>query len=196
MVRPLLISCVKTGDKYSHEYVTRLRDGVARHLSIPHQFLCFTDDPVEGVECSPLPMDLPGWWAKVGLAKVGTPMLYLDLDVIITGDLREVAEWEGFGIIKDWYLPGFNSSVMKFTGDEDDIWRAFEPSVMSRIKTGDQQWFTMMRPDAKTFPAEWFPSYKGMSDHGSPPSGTKAVIFHGNPKPHDIKEGWVPELWR
>ena len=192
----MLICCVKTGTKYGPEYVTRLRDGVARHMMTPHKFMCFTDANVDGVHCHPLPADLPGWWAKVGLTKLGVPLLYFDLDVIITGDLTPLIEWNGFGIIDDWWQPGFNSSVMRFDGSERDIWDGFMPSMMDMMPGGDQQYFTMARPNARTFPPEWLPSYKADGCSERVPNGALAVVFHGQPKPADIKSGWVPELWR
>lgn len=190
------IACVKTGDKYGPEYVTRLRDGVTRHMPHLFQFVCYTDEPVDGVYCEPLPADLPGWWAKVGLAKLERPLIYFDLDVIITGDLTPLMHWREFGIIEDWWVDGFNSSVMVFTGQEGDIWREFRPSMMDRLKGGDQQWFTMMRPDARTFPREWFVSAKSFACRDGVPEGARAVVFHGQPKPGDITTGWVPQMWR
>ena len=192
----MLIACVKTGDKYGPEYVTRLRDGVARHLPMPQEFVCFTDNPVDGVDCRPLPLDLPGWWAKIGLAALERPLIYFDLDVVITGDLTPLTQWSGFGIIDDWWQPGFNSSVMVMTGEEGDIARDFRPEMMTRLRGGDQQWFTMKRPNARTFPPAWFPSYKADGCAGRVPDGALAVIFHGQPKPADIETGWVANLWR
>jgi hypothetical protein len=29
-----------------------------------------------------------------------------------------------------------------------------------------------------------------------PPEGSKAIIFHGNPKPEDVTDGWVPGVWK
>lgn len=190
-----LICCVRTGDRYGHEYVTRLRDGVARHLSVPHNFVCFTDDPVPGVKCYPLPADLPGWWSKIGLFKLKRPLIYFDLDVVITGDLSPLLEWQGFGAIKDWWQPGFNSSVMVLTGDETRVWHNFTPDVMQRYPGGDQQWIgEWFPPNLKTFPPSWFPSLKANSCWEGPPEGAMAVILHGEPKPHQCG-GWVRDLW-
>ena len=102
ITRPLF-ACVKAGPKYGPEYVTRLRDGIKRNLKTEHDFVCYTDDPVPGVECEPLPADLPGWWSKLGLFKLARPLIYFDLDVVITGDLTPIVEWDGPGIIKDWW---------------------------------------------------------------------------------------------
>ena len=53
--------CVKWGDKYSAEWVWRLRAAVAYWYNGPHEFVCMTDDPtgLEGMECMPCAPDLP-----------------------------------------------------------------------------------------------------------------------------------------
>lgn len=189
------IVCVKTGTKYSDDYVLKLRNGVARHLSQPHEFVCLTDRPVDGVACRPLPADLPGWWAKIGLFKLREPLVYFDLDVVITGSLEPLLEWKEFGILKDYGLPMNNSSVMVLTGNEGNVWDNFSDDVMSRCKYGDQQWITEQLPDAETFPEQWFPSLKAHRCFSTFPKSALAVVFHGEPKPHECG-GWVRNLWQ
>lgn len=194
----MLIACVKTGEKYGAEYVRRLRDGVERYLpkEADHPFVCFTDVPVDGVTCEPLPADLPTWFSKIGMFKLREPMLYLDLDIVITGDLTPAIEWDGFGILRDWWLPGFNSSVMKLTGNEGHVWDRFKVEMIPKLYMGDQQWVSHQMPGAKTFPQKWFPSWKADKCESGVPEGALAVVFHGDPKPADIGTGWVPEYWR
>ena len=38
------IVCVKWGTKYGPEYVNVLRAMIKRNLSLPHRFICFTDN--------------------------------------------------------------------------------------------------------------------------------------------------------
>lgn len=197
----LTIACVKIGQKYGPEYVRRLQAGVKRHLppNLGATFVCFTDIAVPGVLSERLPTDLPGWWAKVGLFKLREPMIYFDLDVVITGSLAPLLGWDGFGVIKDWWLPGYNSSVMCLTGKEAHVWDNFakDPNAaMRHCYLGDQQWVTEQLPDAKTFPPHFFPSYKANKCFDAPPSDAIAVIFHGEPKMHQITTGWVPEHWK
>ena len=189
-----IVCCVKVGDRYGDEYVRKLRDGVAKHLPADHNFVCFTGRPVEGVRCYPPPADLPGWFAKIGLFKLGRPLIYFDLDVVITGDLSPLLEQKQFSIIKDWWLPGFNSSVMVLTGNERKVWSLFSPEMMANLPMGDQQWITAALPDGQTFPPEWFPSYKANRCYAEAPKGAMAVIFHGTPKPHECG-GWVGQTW-
>ena len=190
----MMICCVKVGDKYGDDYVLKLRDGVARHLKAEHLFLCITDKPVDGVDCIAPLRNWPGWWAKVNLFGMGLPLIYFDLDVIITGDLQPLLDWQGFGIIADYWQPMFNSSVMKLAGNEGHVFDLFSKDDMARCRHGDQQWITERMPKAATFPKSWFPSYKADSCESEPPAGSLAVVFHGQPKPPDCG-GWVKEQW-
>ena len=57
------ILCMKWGTKYGPEYVNRLHSMVRRHLTIPHRFVCLTDNR-EGlhadIETFPIPsLELP-----------------------------------------------------------------------------------------------------------------------------------------
>ena len=193
-----MICCVRTGKKYGPEYVTRLRDGIARHApkGSKQPFICFTDDPIEGVECLPLPVDLPKWWAKLGLFTLGKPLIYFDLDVVVVGSLAPLLAWEGFGIIKNPWLKGFNSSVMKLRGDEGHVWDKFTPGVMS-VMRGDQDWLNVAMPEAPMFPIKWFPSWKAHRCFAmpEPPPDAIAINLHGSPKPHQIKDGWLHDHW-
>jgi hypothetical protein len=194
-----MICCVRTGKKYGDEYVQRLHDGVRRHLpesAKDTRFVCFTNEPVAGVECEPLPVDLPKWWSKLGLYALAKPLLYFDLDIVILGSLQPVLEWDGFGTIKNPWLKGYNSSVIKLTGNEFHVWERFVPGVMSAMR-GDQDWLNVAMPDAPTFPVEWFPSWKVHRCFAmpEPPPKAIAVITHGSPKPHQIADGWLRDHW-
>ena len=170
-----------------------------RHLPKSHAetFVCFTDQPrIPGIDCRPLPMDLPGWWSKIGLLSLGQPLIYFDLDIVITGSLEPLLAWEGFGIIKNPWLKGFNSSVMKLTGQERPLLDQWIPGAMATMR-GDQDWLFAAWPEAPVFPVEWFPSWKVhrlfMLD--GPPPGAISVICHGFPKPHEIAGGWLTDHW-
>lgn len=194
-----MIVCVKTGSKYGLEYVTRLQAGVRRHLpesDAGHAFVCFTDAPVAGVDCRPLPRDLPIWWSKLGLFGLNQPLIYFDLDVVIVGALAPLLDWDGFGIIKNPWLKGYNSSVMKLTGAEGHVLDRFVPGIMATMR-GDQDWLNVTMPDAPTFPMQWFPSWKVhrlfMLD--APPQEAIACICHGTPRPHEIDKPWFRDRW-
>ncbi len=189
------VACVKVGAKYPDAYVITLRNMVARRAP-GVDFVCYCDKPVDGVRCELLTEGLPGWWSKIELFKLRQPMLYMDLDVVVVGNLRPLLEWDGFGIMKDPWLSGYGSGIMRLTGNEGHVWEKFRPGIMSMIR-GDQDWLNIVMPDAKTFPPEWVPFYKAHQCFGpSPPENALVVNMHGWPKPHQISSGWVPQYWR
>lgn len=195
----LTVCCVKWGKKYPVEYVTKLEAMVKRNLSVAHEFVCFTDDP-GSVKCKArkLPPGLDGWWNKIYLFKRGLfegRVLFLDLDVVITGSLDELVSVQSrFCTISDWHLPGYNSSV--FVMDKDshpEIWDDFDKTVMD-VFNGDQDWITEKIRNAAVFPSQWCVSYRSHAVPGIP-KGAKVVVFHGYPKPKDCPSEWIKEHW-
>lgn len=223
--RAIALVCVNVGPRYGMEYVEILRDMVFRHLTESERdfaFYCVTDRPDElppGVY--PIPADpvLKGWWAKLQLFSPAMPwspgqrVVYFDLDVAITGRLEELVETPG--IIDDFMWPGYNSSVMVWDHlDRREIWDVYQlqPDIIDRpserlqgllprgqVNGGDQELiFDVAEATGRpwqTFPAEWCRSYR-QSAVGWPPDGCKVVCFHGEPKPPEVTEGWVPGLWK
>jgi hypothetical protein len=188
------VCCVKVGDKFGDEYPIRLMNGVRRHWKGPLDFVCYTDSPVDGVPCAPLLAEYPGWWSKINLFGFRRPLVYFDLDVVITGDLTPLKEIDQFTIIKDWWLPGYNSSVMVLTGNEHRVWSRFKLEDRHKYNFGDQGFIHSVIPDANTFAPELFPSYKANDCRQAIPEGAMAVVMHGNPKP-DQCDGWVKQHW-
>jgi hypothetical protein len=195
----LTVACVKWGTKYPAKYVNVLQAMVKRSLARDHEFVCFTDDP-KGLKCETvkLPGDLKGWWNKLFLFKPGLfsgRVLFLDLDVCITGPLDDLVDYATpFAIIEDWHLPGYNSSV--FVMDHDahpQVWEEFEPRVAKRLH-GDQDWITEKIPNAAIFPWPWCVSYRSHAVPGVP-KGARVVVFHGEPKPHAMPSPWVERYW-
>jgi uncharacterized Rossmann fold enzyme len=209
---------VRVGTKYGPEYVAILHDMVARNMStIDQTHWCLTDDPdslPEGVNPIPARPDLPGWWQKVYLFSKDMPwtrgdrVVFFDLDVCITGRLEDFAERKG--IMRDAGWPCYNSSVMSWDhGEHREIWSWFDPAIMTRagsivpaellpkgqINGADQEWMTEVG-GWDYLPADWCVSYKFGGAIDWPPSGCKVVVLHGDPKPHEITEGWVPNVWK
>lgn len=98
------IICINWGTKYGPPYINRLYGMVARNITPPFTFTCFTDssDGVRPeVRCEPLPpldAELPkksrGIWSKARLwntelADLSGPVLFLDLDLLVTGSFDD-----------------------------------------------------------------------------------------------------------
>ncbi len=93
--------CIKWGTKYGPEYVNRLHGMVVRNITPPFRLICFTDDSLglhPDILVRPLPRfdyevprNTPGKWPKSrlwgGLGDIYGKVLFLDLDVVIVGNL-------------------------------------------------------------------------------------------------------------
>jgi uncharacterized Rossmann fold enzyme len=206
----LHICCIRAGAAFAPAYVNNLFDMVRRNLAdgFEGEFVCFTDqnDALDsGIKVRPLPVNLPGWWSKLGLFRPGVfpdgdRVLFLDLDTLITGRLDELAAYDGpFAILRDFYRPdGLQSAVMAWrAGECHEIWNGFVAEGCPTIDVGgDQVWIERTQLGAvrlqDAFPG-LFVSYKLIK---GPPDKASVVVFHGEPRPHEIKEGWVPEVWK
>jgi hypothetical protein len=173
------VLCVRFGTKYGIDYVERLRNMVARHLSIPYEFCCLTDDPrpIDGVKL--LLQQSAGytkpWWHKVHMfdprLDVQGRILYFDLDVIIGNSLDKLLDnlGDNFMGIQDFnrkFHPNWralNSSVMSWQHrSQSDIWNKFaeNPTAAQRLH-GDQDWIWQMAANRiKFWPVPWIQSYK------------------------------------
>ncbi len=198
------VVCVKWGTKYGADYVNRLGAMVRRNTKRRVRIVCFTEDArgLDGVEAQPLPAPgLSGWWNKVALFKESLPgvqgrVLYLDLDVVVTGALDPLLERDGDLVIMDNdYVPGFNSSVMLFeVGARPEIWNKLTPADVARLD-GDQDWIGLTAPDAELWPDGWCVPFR-LRAAQRVPDATKVVVFPGYPNPDEYPAEWVRQLWR
>jgi hypothetical protein len=209
------VLCVKWGDKYSPDYVTRLKSMCSRHLP-EHDFVCVTEHSVEGVDCIPLVCDLPIWWQKLGLLQPGLfpgENWYFDLDVVISSAVSMPA-YDG----KLWALDDFsyslrrprhdlddsvyptlggvgccNSSVMYWHGDAGArAWESFRWEDRGALH-GDQNAITKaLWPDHLSL----FPEGTARSYRYGGPENAPITVFHGDPKPHQVTDKWVHDHWR
>ena len=173
------VLCVRFGNKYGIEYVEKLRNMVSRHISVPYEFVCLTDDPtpISGVRLIVQKNAgyTKGWWHKVHMFDPNLPLegriLYLDLDVVICGNLDRlvtVYKHDFLGIrdfnrkfYKNW--KNLNSSVLSWVHrSQTHIWNQFCSSKTTAMRLhGDQDWIWKTSKDnIKFFPDSWIQSYK------------------------------------
>lgn len=216
-----IVLCMKWGTKYGPEYVNRLYGMVRRHLEGEFRFVCLTDDDQgvrSEVECLPLPtFDLaPGadrGWPKLTTFKADLHglrgrALFLDLDVVVVGDLGPFFEQRGaFLIIKDWKRPWRvtgNSSVYRFDlGAHADVLQQFvdhQAEVRARYRNEQEYLSHAMHKQGKLayWPTSWCRSFKyhcippwpthHWRDPVIPPD-TRIVVFHGEVNPPDALAG-------
>ncbi|HEU0118112.1 MAG TPA: 6-hydroxymethylpterin diphosphokinase MptE-like protein, partial [Alphaproteobacteria bacterium] len=202
---------VKWGTKYSADYVNILFDMVKRNLpkGFGYRFTCFTEDATgldEGIDIQPLPEGVIGWWNKLYLFKKrlfdeGERIVFLDLDTAITGNIGDIASYKGeFATLRDFYRPrGLQSSIMLWrSGFGNHIWDMFLTANKPDIEGGDQAWIERVNPNADIL-QDLFPgAFASFKERGQiePPPGTKIVCFHGDPRPHQVKDNWVERVWK
>jgi hypothetical protein len=174
------VVCLKHGQKYDYTYVNKLYSMVKRHTTVPFNFACITESPInlhKDIKILPLPKvhNVAGWWYKPWVFSKDLPLdgniLFLDLDIVIIKNIDELWNYnnDSFTIIrdfnrstiKDWGK--FNSSIFKFPkGSYSFVWENFikDTSIMKRLH-GDQDWiFSQIKGNFKFWPDEWIQSYK------------------------------------
>ncbi|MDG4866953.1 hypothetical protein P8631_02935 [Guyparkeria sp. 1SP6A2] len=185
------VVCMKWGDAYTANDVNVLYGMVARNITPPFRFACFTDDASgirSEVECHELPeVNVPAHrvhqaWRKLGtltpdLGGMEGDALFLDLDIVIRDSLDPFFDHPGdFCIIHNWTHPDRvvgNSSVYRFkigdlawildryNEDPESIMAAYRNEQVYLTETLHETGYNMVY-----WPAEWCVSFK---KHCMPP---------------------------
>lgn len=168
---------------YDIEYIKKLRNMVSRHITLPYEFYCLTDDPqeVEGVHMIHLPnqgYDMQWWhklhWFDPSIGLKGR-ILYLDLDIVIHKNidkLVDLASDKFYGVrefSRAFVPPGvewnrLNSSIMSWIGGtHGDLFDKFKQDTSTAMSTAldDQDWLFRNAIERITFwPDSWIQSYR------------------------------------
>jgi hypothetical protein len=172
------VICLKHGTKYGPSYVNNLYNMVQRHLTLPHRFVCFTEDPTDlhsKIEVLNLPTTnaYSGWWWKpYAFKKDHFPdndiNFFIDLDMVIINNIDKLMLHDpgSFLGLEDpgrvWNIRNrLGSAVMRWpSGTYSDIWEDLNPEIMKRFR-GDQDWiFHLHKKSIKFYPEKWIMSYK------------------------------------
>lgn len=221
---PLLL-CMKWGRRYGADYANRLYRAVVRGMhGQPFQLVCFTDDRTglrPEIDARPLP-PLPNvpphlankpwrklslWRADVGADLLGRDALVLDLDLVVTGDLRPFfthAPGCSFVVWRNPTKPQSgvgNTSVFRFrvgshpeicdrfTANPEGVWnqefRIEQELIAARLGDG-----TATRTTALSAAAKADPFYAGLNLMQFWPEGW-VVSFK-----EDLLPGWPQRLWQ
>lgn len=198
----ITICCVlKSGGDYFPLYVKNLRDQVRRNCPFPFRFICFTDMELEDDIDVPLFYNYPGWWSKLEIFRLPGPVIYFDLDTIIVNllefDLHEFLNNENFYMINDFNPKRkFASGIMAWNGDFSFILDDYKGK--SRVREWDQFYIieTVKEENIKSLSfGKPIYSYKKHCQDDLP-SDANVVCFHGKPRPHEVKSGWVLDYWK
>lgn len=152
------------------------------------------------------------------------PLLYFDLDTVITGNIDWIwkLNLQHFWTVRDFkYLwrPNFNgsnSSIMWWnTETYDYIWQDVKRQKITdffKKYHGDQDYITAAINNRRFLNIDWVKSWRwqcldggynfSRKIHLAPGSGTcldkntSILIFHGNPKPHEINDPVILKHWQ
>lgn len=184
---------------YDESWVEKLYRGFARNLTIPFEFVCFTDKPRafahHRIKQQQIKAERPDYSTCIEPYRLGVPMILVGLDTIVTGEIRHLAEYcltaDTIALPRDPYHPsracngvalvpaGMQHIALNHRGENDMEWLRCWPHVFI-----DDLW-----------PGHVV-SYKGYAErHGL--GNTRVCYFHGQEKPHQLPGvGWIAEHWR
>jgi len=221
------IVCMKWGSRYSTQYVNCLWSMIQRQTSRSTRLICYTDDPV-GIDAAILtlpisPLPLPARvankpWRKITLWAQDVPgisgdVLYLDLDVVITGSLDDFFDYQPqstFCVIENWTQIGSgigNTSCYRFrVGAHPYLYTRMleDPESVLAAYRNSQTYISHTIKEKVFWPDAWCQSFKHsllppwpLNFLRSPelPPTTKVVCFTGKPDVDEARDGRWEALW-
>ena len=214
---------MKWGIRYNNDFVNRLFSSILKHTKKKTRLICFTDDTSginKNVICQPLPIiNIPKSisftpWRKLSIWKhplfdLEGDVLFLDLDLVITGNLDKFFDFNKgkYCVIANWTQKGknigntscFRFPVKKyryifenFEKSPVKIWKQFHIEQVYISKIIDEQFF---------WPVDWCKSFKHsllpiwpirVWKEANLPEQTSIVAFTGKPDPDDVLKGKWP----
>lgn len=221
----LFFTVLKGGGPYAVEHLRILCDGLMKCGGVP-QVVVLTDQIEAVLEGCPdvvplaLQTEAPGWWAKVDLLQYNGPLVYLDLDTVVVGDLGPLMDYVQemdpgtLLMLRDFYRAAkCNSGLLAWNGSLERLYRVAQKEtgragfrklrngwgarIGGRWHTGDGPYLEhLARRHGVSIVAaqdvvDGVLSYKvHVKDHGLP-TGARLVCFHGNPRPWEVDEPWM-----
>lgn len=209
----------KTAKPYRTEFgpetVNVLRRMVARHYPKPHRFICLTDDPAgidKGIEVLPIFTDFthlpsphgrdnPSCYRRLRMfsrdagALFGPRFVSMDLDTVITGDLRPLFDRPEEIVLYGDTNPAtpYNGSMILMTaGSRTKVWDEFDPETSPAYarKLGyygsDQAWISAcLGPNEPKFTRrDGVYSFRNeIGWDGILPFNARMVMMHGQHSP-------------
>jgi len=196
--------------------VNKLKRMVDKCLDLPHQFVCLTNlSVISGIDIIPLKNDWKGWWSKIEIFRPNLfsgRILYFDLDTVILNDITDMVHHEkDFIGLRPFHsgraaCPGYVASgIMSWNTDGtfDFLYEEFNYQLHTNVYKGDQDYISMALRQHGITPSYWQDIVPGIYSYKQHIrrdkrllKGAKVVCFHGLPRPHQLREGWVIRAWR
>lgn len=162
----ITVACVlNSGGDYDAAYVERLHEGIFANLSMPYRFICLSDVDVP-CERIPLVHGWPSWWAKMELFRLPGPVMYLDLDMVLVGNLNGLAlkivqQKDLFVMLRGFYRQDPCSGILGWNGDVSRVFDNFYENYAKAATFKQQPNATYMIVNGRQFRGdqEWLQQY-------------------------------------
>lgn len=218
--------CLKSGTKYTSEFVNKLDSMISRNVSAPYKLHCMTEDPSgisPNIDIIPLPkLPLDKWWWKMLMFDEKFPIesgIFLDLDIIIQHDITFLYQpryfmnilhtnWIDLDKQKKWTIGdnykfcSVNSSIMcwnKYT-KKHFIWEDFinnREKIMFLYKGIDNWLESRHKKDINTYALDQTHTYSYWTCNQEYRENSSIILFDYNTIKQDkIDEPWIKKLWR
>lgn len=211
--------------KFNERHVNKLHSLFKRHLSIPFRFVCVTDDD-RGIDPEivivklwddlanvPNPSGPREPWcyrrlklfSKEAASLVGERILWIDLDMMLTGDIRHLVDRSDDVVLLETdrpQIPINGSMVLLTPGVREDVWLDFDEKtspILARKKGylgSDQSWLSFkLYGNVPTWkmggPGRdgiYFFWQMAQQEGANPklPADARLVSFHGRANPWDL----------
>ena len=94
------VYCVNVGTKYTRDFDEKLKDSVAEHLTLEHNFTCLTDRPEKEYDKPVTHPELRGVFHKLSLLQFTGQCLFFDLDIAINDNIDFLTnDFEGLTLV-------------------------------------------------------------------------------------------------
>lgn len=218
--------CLKSGTKYTSEFVNKLDSMLSRNVSAPYKLHCMTENPSgisPNIDIIPLPkLPLDKWWWKMLMFDEKFPIesgIFLDLDIIIQHDITFLYQpryfmnilhtnWIDLDQQKKWTIGdnykfcSVNSSIMcwnKYT-KKHFIWEDFinnREKIMFLYKGIDNWLESRHKKDINTYALDQTHTYSYWTCKQEYRENSSIILFDYNTIKQDkIDEPWIKKLWR
>jgi ubiquinone/menaquinone biosynthesis C-methylase UbiE len=204
-----------SGDGYSLDYLIKMRDMLARNITIPYKFVCLTDRDINTNICDSIKVEnaYGGLWSKLEMFKHGIVkserIISIDLSLIILKNIDDILTMEDdFIVLKTWNKSNWNkdlcaAGIMSWIngGTFSFIYEKFNKNAVTDYPKGERQYISKQLAQNNITPTYLQDSVKGVYSFKrnckpAPPADTRIVCFHGKPKPHEAKASWIREVWK
>jgi len=204
---------LKTGGGiYDHRYVNATARNIRQNVTHPHEIVCITNDSSGITEVDrvvKMQHNWYKWWGKLEAFKpdvtTNKHAMMIDLDTVCLGNIDFLCRaTDGFYGLRDFYnLEVFQTGLLKWTINDDTvaIYEKFVKTDFSKYKDkGDHEWVGLEAKDKKfiqdAFPGEVCSYKKHLAHIHKKFMDPSIVCFHGDPRPHTVKDHFIKAVWK